>query len=39
MIVIIAFPKIENGNSIKRILQQNGYEVHAVCTTGAQVLQ
>lgn len=38
MNVIIVFPKIENGNSIKRILQQNGYEVYAVCTTGAQVL-
>lgn len=39
MNVIIVFPKIENGQNIKRILQQNGYEVNAVCTTGAQVLQ
>lgn len=39
MNVIIVFPKMENGQSIKRILQQNGYEVNAVCTTGAQVLQ
>lgn len=39
MNVIIVFQKIENGNSIKRILQQSGYEVHAVCTTGAQALQ
>ncbi len=39
MKVIIVFPKIDNGTHIKRILQQNGYEVCAVCTTGAQVLQ
>ncbi len=39
MNVIIVFPKIENGQSIKRILLQNGYEVTAVCTTGAQALQ
>lgn len=39
MNVIIVFPKIENGQSIKRILVQNGYEVAAVCTTGAQALQ
>lgn len=39
MNVIIVFPKIENGQNIKRILLQNGYEVNAVCTTGAQVLQ
>lgn len=39
MNVIIVFPKIENGKNIKRILQQNGFEVNAVCTTGAQVLQ
>lgn len=39
MNVIIVFQKIENGNSIKRILTQSGYDVYAVCTTGAQVLQ
>lgn len=39
MKVMIVFPKIENGTYIKRILQQNGYEVCAVCTTGAQALQ
>lgn len=39
MNVIIVFPKFENGKNIKHILQQNGYEVNAVCTTGAQVLQ
>lgn len=39
MNVIIVFPRTENGQSMKRILQQNGYEVQAVCTTGAQALQ
>ena len=39
MKIIIVFPKIENGTQIKRILQQNGLEVRAVCTTGAQALQ
>lgn len=39
MNVIIVFPKLENGNNIKRILAVNGFEVQAVCTTGAQALQ
>lgn len=38
MNVIILFPKIEGGNNIKKILQQRGYTVQAVCTTGAQAL-
>lgn len=37
--IIVAFPKVENGKSIKSILVKNGYPVHAVCTTGAQTLQ
>ncbi len=39
MNVIIVFPKLENGNKIKRILVQSGFDVKAVCTTGAQALQ
>ena len=39
MNVVVSFPKIENANSIRRVLQQSGYEVTAVCTTGAQTLQ
>ena len=39
MNVIIVFPKMEHGRYIRRILQQNGFEVNAVCTTGAQALQ
>ena len=37
--IIVTFPRMENGKSIKRILVNNGFEVHAVCTTGAQTLQ
>lgn len=37
--VIVAFPKMENGKSIKSILVKNGFQVSAVCTTGAQALQ
>lgn len=37
--VIVAFPKMENGKSIKNILVQHGFHVNAVCTAGAQVLQ
>lgn len=37
--VIVAFPKLENGKSIKSILIKNGFQVNAVCTNGAQALQ
>lgn len=37
--VIVAFPKIENGKSIKNILVKSGFQVGSVCVTGAQVLQ
>lgn len=37
--IIIAFPKQENARNIKKILMQNGYQVNALCTTGAQALQ
>lgn len=39
MNVIIVFPRPENGKNIKRILMQSGFEVKAVCTTGAKALQ
>lgn len=39
MSIIVAFPNIENGRNIRRILQQNGFVVTAVCTSGAQALQ
>lgn len=37
--VIVAFPRKEAIGKIKSILQKNGYEVSAVCLTGAHILQ
>ncbi|MFV0466072.1 MAG: ANTAR domain-containing response regulator [Lachnospiraceae bacterium] len=39
MNVIVVFPKPESAQQIKKILQQNGFDVQAVCSTGAQALQ
>ncbi len=39
MNVIVVFPKIENGRSIKSILVKHGFQVGRVCVTGAQALQ
>lgn len=39
MQIIVAFPKIENGKSIKNILVKHGFQVGAVCVTGDQTLQ
>ena len=36
--IIVAFSKPEDAKSIKNILMKNGFEVVAVCTSGAQVL-
>lgn len=36
--IIIVFPKLEDANSIKSLLIRNGFEVNAVCTTGAQAI-
>jgi response regulator NasT len=36
--IIIAFPKLDDAKLIKNILVRNGYEVNALCTTGAQVI-
>lgn len=36
--IIIAFPKLEDANSIKNLLVRNSYEVQSVCTTGAQAI-
>jgi response regulator NasT len=36
--VIILFPKVEIGKSIKSLLVKNGIEVTAVCSTGAQTI-
>ncbi|MCC8168754.1 MAG: ANTAR domain-containing protein [Clostridiales bacterium] len=37
--IIIAFPKPEIAQSIKKILAQSGYRIFAICTTGAAALQ
>lgn len=36
--IIVAFSKMEDGETIKRILMQSGYPVRALCTTASQVL-
>ncbi len=36
--IIIVFPKVEDANHIKVLLIRNGFEVNAVCTTGAQAI-
>ena len=36
--IIVAFAKIDDAKSIKNILVKNGFQVTAVCTSGAQVL-
>ena len=36
--IVIAFPKKELANSIKKILAQSGYTVTAVANTGASAL-
>lgn len=36
--IIVALPKIEDAKGIRSILNRNGFNVIAVCTTGAQVL-
>lgn len=36
--IILVFPRMEDANNIKTLLIRNGYEVNAVCTTGAQAI-
>ena len=36
--IIVVFPKIEDGKSIRAILMRQGFSVTAVCNCGAQVL-
>ena len=36
--IIVAFAKIDDAKSIKNILVKNGFQVTAVCTSGAQAL-
>lgn len=36
--IIIIFPRMEDANNMKSLFIRNGFEVHAVCTTGAQAI-
>ncbi|SFR80097.1 ANTAR domain-containing response regulator [Anaeromicropila populeti] len=36
--IIVVFPKIEDAKNIRNVLIRSGYEVQAVCTTGAQAI-
>ena len=36
--IVVAFPKKEVAQNIRKILSQSGYSVQAVCSTGAQAL-
>ncbi len=36
--IVVVFPKIEDGRSIKNVLVRSGHPVAAVCRTGAQAL-
>lgn len=36
--IIIAFPRIEDAKNIKNVLVRSGYDISAVCCTGAQAI-
>lgn len=36
--IIIAFPKLEDAKNLRRLLIKNGYEIYAVCDSGAQIM-
>lgn len=36
--IIVVFPKMEDGKSMKNVLIRGGFEVQAVCTTGSQAV-
>lgn len=36
--IIVVLPKLEDARGIRGLLMKNGFQVNAVCTTGAQVL-
>lgn len=36
--IIVVFPKQEDAKAIRNLLVRNGFQVIAVCTTGAQAL-
>ncbi len=36
--IIVAFPKIEDAKNVKNLLVRNGFDVAAICVTGAQAI-
>lgn len=36
--IIVVFPKIDDAKSVKNLLVRNGFDVAAVCSTGAQAI-
>ena len=36
--IVVVFPKMEDGRSIRNLLAKSGFSVTAVCTTGAQAI-
>ena len=37
--IIIAFPKIDDAKNLRKLLVRNGYDVNAVCDSGAEVME
>lgn len=37
--IIIAFPKIADAKNLRKLLMRNGYDVAAVCDSGAQIIE
>ena len=36
--IIVAFPKLEDAKNVKNLLVRNGFDVAAICVTGAQAI-
>lgn len=37
--IVVVFPKIDDAKAIKNLLVRNGFDVMAICTSGAQAIQ
>lgn len=37
--IIVAFPKIQDAKNLRRLLMRNGYDVNAICDSGAEVME
>lgn len=36
--IIIAFPKLDDAENLRKLLVRNGYDVNMVCDSGAQIV-